>query len=169
MKTVRNRFVAGWLVLLLCVASLCATAFSAAAEDMPQFDWMGYTLGVEFIRQDPDHIVGNPAPDSDSYVLMRFRGVGGEVSIGDIVEYVSYFYLEDGQGEEYYAVAYMPYSIAYNERNQAFTTSPMQSAFDMLFIVPTDVDLTTLTLVFYYDDEEILFSIGDPAIAALLQ
>lgn len=136
-----------FLVCLLIMATCCfASAEDAASIDYPTLAWNEHTLSLQAIFINPEHIVGNPAPDQNKYLLCRFACMGGSVPIFDLIDGMESFWMEDAEGNEYPVSAYMPYSIVFNERNRVFATAPDQSMFDLFFILPSDVELSTLTL-----------------------
>lgn len=131
---------------LLAMALLCVCAVAAGEADMAQLEWRGYTLGVRSVCINPDHIVDNPSPDTQQYVMVRLQSLAGTIPIADINEDVSVFWLRDASGTEYPACAYMPYNIAYNDRSGFFMTAMEQTVFDLFFIVPAGMEASAFTL-----------------------
>lgn len=145
---------------------LIATMLPAAARaDGASFTWRAYTLTVESIRINPDNVVDNPDPGGTQYVLIRLVSADAPVPIGELVEYLDQFYLVGADGQEYPQNAFMPYAMAYNERNRVFMQSMNQPKFDIFFVLPTSQTIDTFT--FYADEAAI--SLGDPAVVGVTQ
>lgn len=142
-----RHFLAGVLCLALLLCSPPAKA-GDTAEGLP---WLGHTLQVLSITINPDFIIDNPSPETDQYVLLRITCPDCEIDVFDLIQNFEFFYLEDDEGEYYGAGGYIPYALTHNERNSIFVTAPLQPVIDLFFVIPADLDVTTLYLT--VDDE----------------
>lgn len=132
------------LLCLLCCLYLCLLCASAMAESST-LRWCEHALQLQTIRVDPEQIT-NPQPEIDTYLYIRMKCPENGIDLFELIENLSFFELADTAGSTYPVRAYMPYSMMFNERSGVFTTAPLQSQFDLLFILPTGVDVSALIL-----------------------
>lgn len=152
------------LLLALCVTSSFAMAIEPV-DPAATFDWMDHTLAVQSIRMNPDHIVDNPLPEEQNYVLLRIACLDGALAVGDLFLNLESICLEDLDEVLYNVCAIMPYSMTYSERNGVFATAMEQTQFDLFFVLPVAVQVEDLAL--YAGESELFFS--DLDLEALVQ
>lgn len=144
-----------YIRLLICCLCCMLLAPAVASAPGPQLAFGGQMLCIDTVRINPDQIV-NESPDQNTFLYIRMRVDEGTVGLADIVENISSFVLKDDQGGRYDALAYMPYTMAFNRRNGVFTTHGVQGKFDLFFIVPAGTNAKTLEM--YVGNESIAFA-----------
>jgi len=123
--------------------TLCCAAPAAAAE-LPQVPWLSYTLAAKCVEDDPDRIVCNPALADERFVVVTFKAVDAKVMIADIMDNVELFSMEDERGNYYPAAAFFPRTMIYMPGPGMFGTSPEQTSFDIMFLLPTGLALDSV-------------------------
>lgn len=116
-------------------------------QDAPEawFQWGEHNVAVQSIRVNPDHIT-NQYPDTTYHLLIHFVVLDDTLPISDIIVGMESIYLVDQVGTEYYAAAFWPYAMNFNDRNGVFTTAADQPYFDLFYVVPIDVALDSLRM-----------------------
>lgn len=137
------------LALAVFLSGLVAHAEGSggAASDMPQVEWLSYTLGIAGVMERPSHITSNPALDGEYFLMVKLVCVGGKIAIRDIIDYIDMFAMEDPDEEVYPALAYFPYNMVYVDRNGVFSTAPEQESFQLLFRLPDSFEMADLMLL----------------------
>lgn len=154
------------ILLVFLLGMGAAVAETPDTAQTPAFAWRDGQWRITCIDINPDRIVGNPAPDTDAYYMIRFCSDDSFVAIYDLIEGLESFSLADEAGEIYPVRAYMPYAITFSERNGVFATAAEQATFELLFIIPRDVPAESLSLQL---DEEPVCAFGDETLAAVVQ
>lgn len=159
------------LILLAATHSFALASDTSASEALYEFPWGPHTLGIRSVVTNPEHLVGNPTPDTTEYLMVRLKCISGAVQIIEIVEHNVGFSLSDESGETYESAAYFPYAISYNESNKVFTTAMEQPCFDIFFILPKGTPTESLTLHVKRPDmdDPSVIPFSDPLVQARVQ
>lgn len=131
---------------IFCVLCMFFHAGFAQAES-PEFTWLDQTLTIGSVTSNPDNII-NDSPETNLYLYVRCECVSGGIEVSAIMENMFYDISLESGADSYPLNGYMPYAMAFNRRNNVFTTAMVQPRFDLFFILPVGTPLESLTLDF---------------------
>lgn len=136
-----------WTCIVLLLLCFSAGAWGEdAALEVPEFTWDGHTWTIATACLNPAQIVDNPNPDTDHYLMLRFKCLTGATQAVNIIANIGAFALGDAEGNTYSACGFMPYCISYNDRAQVFVTATEQPIFDLFFVIPAGTAIEPLEL-----------------------
>ena len=113
-----------------------------------EFKWLTYDLTLEELRDmnDSDNFQVVDPPSDSRYVVTKLVSKGGEIPADEITEEnTENIILKDSKGAEYNPCLLGMWGIGFDDTN-GFSTKEMQEGFNLLYLVPNDIELTELSL-----------------------
>lgn len=110
--------------------------------------WLTYDLTLEELRDmnDSDNFSVNDPPLGSRYIVTKFVSTNGEIRADEITQdNTKSIILKDSKGEEYNPCLLSMWGVGFDDTN-GFSTKEMQEGFNLLYIVPDDIELTELNL-----------------------
>ena len=127
------------------------TEDSASVQNMKMFPWLTYTAGISLCTDNPDK-TGNAEKAADGrYIMIQISCVGEEFSWEDVTGKFTMFTLRDSDNNEYDVLRVT--STMKEGGNLDDLEDTTYAYFGVVFDIPTDVALDTLTLLVDTDNE----------------
>ncbi|MBR5047264.1 MAG: hypothetical protein IKX76_03410 [Eubacterium sp.] len=125
-----------------------ATTEEAVNDAAKELKWLTYDLKLEELRDmdDSDHFSVKDAPEGSRYVVIKLLCTDGEIKMDDIKEdNTKSLILKDPYGGEYEPGLWAIWGIEYDAK-KGFSTKETQEGFQLLYVVPQDIEAKNLSL-----------------------
>lgn len=113
-----------------------------------EYKWLTYDLTLEELRDmnDSDNFQVVDPPSGSRYVVTKLVSESGDIRADEITEEkTENIILKDSKGGEYKPCLLGMWGVSYDDTN-GFSTKEMQEGFNLLYLVPDDIELTDLSL-----------------------